>query len=112
MRLDELTPDERLALGGLLRLMVRSDGDFSEAEEATINALGERLAGDPARMWSAISQSAQDCPTDDAIRTAVAAVARPEARALLRDAAREVAAGDEVVASEHALLVWLDGAWA
>lgn len=110
MRLDDLQSDEKLALGGLLRLMIRSDGDFTEKEEEAVNRAGERL-GAEAGLWRLISQSAQDCPEDADIRAAVAKVVRPEARSLIRSAAKEVAEGDSLADSERELLAWLDSAW-
>ena len=109
MKLEDLDGDEKLALGGLLRMMVRSDGDFSEKEENAINAAGERLGG---RLWGVISQSAQDCPNDADIRAAVAKVTRAEARALIRGVVAEIAESDLVSESEHQLLGWLDESWA
>lgn len=111
MQLDELTRDERLALGGLIRMMVRSDGEFSAAEEATINGLGQRLGGDSGVMWRVISQSAQDCPGDDAVLEVARRVERPEAQQMIRALLEEVAAGDLIAESEHELLAWVDETW-
>ena len=112
MTIDDLQDDERIALGGLVRMMIRSDGDFTEAEEETVNAVGERLLGGPGAMWRLISASAQACPDDAAIRAAADTVTRPEARTLIRDVLSEIAAGDEVSDEERALLAWLDERWA
>lgn len=109
--LDDLTDDERLALGGLLRMLVRADGDFSEAEEASINLVGERIGGSAGALWRLISRSAQDCPEDDGIRAAARRVERHEARLLLRSVLEEVAATDLVAEPEHQLLSWLDEIW-
>jgi uncharacterized tellurite resistance protein B-like protein len=110
MTLDDLTREEQLALGGLIRLMLRSDGDFSEAEEAKVNALGARMA-DPARMWSVISASAQAHRSDADIRAAAAAVTRPDVRTLVREALADIAADGAITRDEQALLDWLTGLW-
>jgi hypothetical protein len=110
MNIDELDRDEQLALGGLLRLLVRSDGDFTEAEESQIDAIGERMGG-PAAIWKLISDSAQAYPHDGAIRAAALGVKRPAARELMVALLREVAAPDGVHAKETALLEWLTGEW-
>lgn len=110
MQLDDLKPHEQTALGGLIRLMIRSDGDFTEAEEATVEAIGSRLGG-AGRLWSVISRSAQDCPNDDAIRAAAVKVERLAARAAILQVLEEVAAGDSVSDSERALLDWLRAQW-
>jgi uncharacterized tellurite resistance protein B-like protein len=112
MTLDELESDERIALGGLLRLVIRSDGDFTEAEEETVNQLGEELLGGAGNMWKVISDSAQVCPRDADIRASAAKVSRPEARAVILDLMRKVAAGDEVSPDEESLIGWLETLWA
>jgi uncharacterized tellurite resistance protein B-like protein len=111
MRLDDLTKDEQLALGGLIRLMLRSDGQFTAAEEEKVNQVGARLA-DAGRLWSVISASAQAYTNDAAIRRAASAVTRPEVRALLRDVLAEIASDGSVTETEQALLDWLASSWA
>ena len=106
MRIDELEANERHVLGGLLRMMVRSDGDFAEAEESAIDALGEGIGGRDA-IWKIISDSAQALTSDASIRAAVPNVTRAEARAVILDALRKVAAPGDVVPTEQTLLDWV-----
>lgn len=110
MRIDELEAHERNVLGGLLRMMVRSDGDFQEAEEAAIDALGEGIGGRDA-IWKIISDSAQAFTTDAQIREAVAGVARADARKVILDALTKVAAPGDIVAKEQSLLDFVTKAW-
>lgn len=110
MDIDDLDRAEQLALGGLIRLLVRSDGDFTQAEEDRIHAIGERIGGGEV-IWRLISSSAQAYPHDGQVRTAATAVERPEARALFLDVLGEVAEPDGVAVEEAALLDWLRGAW-
>ncbi len=110
MDIDDLDRAEQLALGGLIRLLVRSDGDFTQAEEDRINAIGERIGGADV-IWRLISNSAQAFPHDGQIRTAAGAIGRPEARALVLDVLGDVAATDGVAAGETALLDWLRQTW-
>lgn len=110
MRLDDLDAQEKLALGGLIRLMIRSDGSFTETEEATVNAIGERLASRDA-IWSVVSASAQAWPDDAAIRVAAGNVARAEARRVIFGLIGEIADDGEVTQSERELLDWLKQAW-
>jgi len=110
MRLDDLSKDEQLALGGLIRLMLRSDGEFTDAEEEKVNQIGARLA-DPQRLWSVISASAQAHMSDASIRTAAESVLRPEVRALVREVLTEVARDGSVTESEQKLLDWLTSIW-
>ena len=111
MQLDELTYDEQMALGGLVRLMVRSDGDFSEAEEAALERVGTRIAGGLAPLWKVISASAQRFPSDDAILAAAKSVDRDEARLMIRTVLEEIAASDLIAETEHNMLLWLQDAW-
>lgn len=111
MTINELDHDERIALGGLLRLIIRSDGDFTVAEEETVNQLGVKHLGDAAELWSLISNSAQAAPNDAAIRASAAKVTRPAARAAILELVREVAAGDEVSPDEAELIGWLEDSW-
>lgn len=110
MRLDDLSKDEQLALGGLIRLMLRSDGEFTEAEEEKVNQVGGRLA-DPGRLWSVISASAQSHMSDASIRTAAESVTRPEVRNLVREVLADVARDGSVTDTEQKLLDWLTSIW-
>lgn len=111
MKLSDLTRDEQLALGGLLRILIRADGDFTEEEEERVGALGEELGGRDV-LWKAISDSAQAFADDDAITRAGAAVSRPEARALILGVLTNVAGSDGVDASEQGIVDGLRAAWA
>lgn len=111
MKLEDLTADERLALGGIVRLIVRADGSFSEEEEARIDRIGEELGGRDA-FWKAISDSAQAFRDDETVRGAVLAVTRAEARELILDVVTGVAAADTISPSEMGLIDGIRAAWA
>lgn len=110
MQLSDLTEPERLALGGLLRLLVRADGDFTEAEEEQINQIGDELGG-KAALWSAISASAQSFKTDQDARRAGIEVERPAARTLILDVLTRVAHADELAPGEAGILEALKSHW-
>jgi hypothetical protein len=111
MQIKDLEPHEQHALGGLIRMMIRSDGDFTEEEEEKVNAIGERLGGQ-ALIWRTISASAQACQTDEQIRATVPAVVRPDARQLILDAIEQVAGSDGLAATEAELIDWVKQSWA
>lgn len=111
MRIEELSEQERLALGGLIRLMIRSDGDFSEEEEARIDAIGELRAGGRAAMWKLISASAQALPDEKATRAAASEVARADAQATILAVLTSIAEEGGITATEKTLLEWLRGTW-
>lgn len=110
MRIDELEAGEQRVLGGLTRLMLRSDGDFSEEEEVAINRIGE-AQGDERALWKLISDSAQAYPSDAQIREAVGVVERAQARALILATLSTIAEADGVDGAETELLQWLRGQW-
>lgn len=110
MRIDELDKHEKIALGGLIRMMIRSDGEFAEAEEAAVDALGEEIGG-KAAIWRIVSDSAQALRSNDAVKEAATKVVRPEARAAILGALKKVAGADAIVATERDLLDWLQATW-
>ena len=111
MTLDDLDATERLAFGGLARMMVRSDGSFSEAEEARIEEVAADIGG-IGLFWRLVSASAQEHVDDeDKIRETVEQVTRPEARTLIRDIIQKIAEAEGIEDGERELLDWLDEAW-
>lgn len=109
MQLQDLDDAEKIAFGGLLRMMIRKDGDFSEAEEARVDALG--ASGGRDAIWRLISESAQQLRDDSAIRLAATRITRPEVRAFIQDALGQVAAADGTNEAEAAMLAWLRSIW-
>jgi len=111
MNIDQLSQPERMALGGLIRLMVRSDGDFSEEEEARINAIGELRGGGRAAIWKLISESAQALPGEEAIRAAAAQVVRDDARTTFLAILTSIAEEGGITDGERSLIDWLRKSW-
>lgn len=111
MKLTDLSRQEQLALGGLLRMLIRADGDFTEAEEEKLNALGESLGGSDL-LWKVISDSAQAFANDAAITEAAAQVERADVRELIASTLDSLAASDGVDAKEAALVASLRAKWA
>ncbi len=110
MKLDDLTAVERLALGGLVRLMLRADGSFSEEEEGCVNTIGDELGGRDT-LWRAISDSAQAFPEDGAARDAAQRIERPEARELFLAVLASIAAADAVSPAEKGMIDALRAGW-
>lgn len=111
MRLDELTYDERMVLGGLVRMMLRADGQFSDGEKRAIEQIGARIADDPVHFRRAIVDSAKAFGDDDAIFAAARKVERGEARLMIRSVLEEIATADLTEEAEHNLLLWLQEQW-
>lgn len=110
MRIDELESHERLAMGGLIRVLIRLDGDFSEEEEARMNEVADAVGGRDL-LWKAISDSAQALRDDDAVREAAKKVGREEARRFVLDVLTDIARAGTITAEEQKLLDWLESAW-
>lgn len=110
MTLADLTAAERLALGGLVRVIIRADGSFSEEEESRIDTIGDELGGRE-QLWRAISDSAQAFRDDPAIRAAALAVTRPEVRELILEVMAGVAAADSISPKEMSLIDALRKEW-
>lgn len=110
MKLSDLTPEEQLALGGLIRLLVRADGEFSVAEEERIDSVGDELGGKEL-LWKGISESAQAFKNDQQIRAAGLGIARPEVRELVLSILESIAIADTMSSSEEGILVALKTHW-
>lgn len=118
MNFATLTNEERLLLGALIRLMVRADGEFSEAEENMITTIGDELTEEASHthdrgraLWAAVSESAQHFPTDASIRAAIPRVTRPEARELIYAVLVGVASAETISLEERTVLDALRLAW-
>ncbi|MCB9601978.1 MAG: hypothetical protein H6720_16795 [Sandaracinus sp.] len=108
--IDDLEPSEQLALGGLLRILIRLDGSFSEEEERCLEEVADGIGGRDA-LWRVISRSAQEHKNDDDIRASAKAVSRSEARNLIRETLVGVAMAETIVPEEQRLIDWLDETW-
>lgn len=111
MNLRDLTRDEQLALGGLVRLMIRADGVFTPEEEERVGAIGDELGGGEL-LWKIVSDSAQAFRDDAEVRRAAVAITRTDARELLLGVLTSVAVADTVAPSEQGLIDALRAAWA
>ncbi|MEM9068707.1 MAG: hypothetical protein AAGE52_09380 [Myxococcota bacterium] len=109
-KIDDLESHEQLALGGLLRVLIRLDGQFSEEEEAFLEEAAAEIGGRDA-LWRVISRSAQKCPDDDSIRAHAQKVIRPEARLMIRETIEIVAKADTITEGEQKLLDWVAELW-
>lgn len=108
--IDDLEDHEKLALGGLIRVLIRLDGSFSEEEEAALEQVAQEIGGADA-LWKVISRSAQELRDDDAIREAARSVQRPGAQALIRETLEGIARAETITIAEQKLLDWVDELW-
>lgn len=110
-----LNPSELVVAGGLVRMIVRADGDFSPIEEAWLDALTAELTTHsvvPGRgaLWAAVSESAQRFPTSEDVLQAALSI-RVSMRPLVLALLSSVAAADRVSAQERDVLSLLRKMW-
>lgn len=109
MELRDLNQDERIALVGLMKVVVMSDGNVSEDElehvETLVEAFGE---GEYERT---LEQFDQRFPDASAFRTFLGTIARQEAREVIFATVLESAGEGALEGAEAELLEWLSGLW-
>ncbi len=107
--LKELAPEDQLALAALLRMLVRLDGRFTDAEQESLQdlalSMGER------RFWAVMDDAAQRLPDDDSIRECALGVTDKDAREMIFVALLRVAESDVIQPREAGLLDWLREQW-
>lgn len=110
MNLSDLTRDEQLVLGALIRLIVRADGRFTVEEEERIQAVGAEIGGADL-LWRVISDSAQRYTREASIDQALPNVTRPEARGFVYDVVFSIAMANALAPGEAVVLDALRAAW-
>ncbi|MCA9594189.1 MAG: hypothetical protein KC776_12785 [Myxococcales bacterium] len=107
--LKELAPEDQLALAALLRMLVRLDGRFTDAEQEALQdlalSMGER------RFWGVMDDAAQRLPDDESIRQCALRVTDADAREMIYVALLRVAESDVIQPREAGLLDWLRQKW-
>jgi hypothetical protein len=109
MELRDLTPDERMALVGLMKLAVMSDGNVSDEElehvEELVDAFGE--SGYQQTLDAFESRFADQATFRSFLRT----LERQEARELIFGTVLEAAGAEAVEGAEAELIDWLARTW-
>jgi hypothetical protein len=105
----ELGRNEQLVLAGLLRLLVRLDGRFSDEEQETLEDIaidfGEKT------FWQLMDEAGRQLPDETAIRVAAEAVRSSDARELIYKLVLSVAQSDCIQGREQTLLDFLRDTW-
>jgi hypothetical protein len=105
----DLSAPEQLVLAALLRMAVRLDGKFSDAEREVLEDLaldfGEKT------FWQLMDEAGRSLADDEGIRRAALAVENPEARHLIYSCVVSVVQSDSVQSREQGLLDWLVESW-
>ncbi len=109
MDLDDFTPNEDLALLGLMRAVIQADGDYSNEERAEVAALREEMGAK--RFEDAIGKAKERFGTLAALKEHVKSIDRVPVQSSILRKLMTVAAADGVAESEEAPIRWLAHAW-
>ncbi len=109
MKTDEMSSEERLALGSLVRIMVGLDGSFSREESAELAEIAAELGEEG--FWAAVDEAGQQDLSEEAVMARAKAVQRQDARETIYAAVAEIAEAGSVVGAEGSMLDWLAGEW-
>jgi hypothetical protein len=106
VRYDELSPEEQRALVGLVRLMVRMDGEFTAAEVQAVQSLARDIGA--TRFWAAMTE-ANTMEMEELAQ--LVGVVREEKREWMYGVMVGLAAVDGIDVAESELLAWLMDTW-
>lgn len=109
MELNQLTPDEQVALVALLELIVESNARVSEEEADRLGTVIDAIGEDAYRR--AAEEVDRRFADEDAVRAFVPEITRQDARDLIYGTLFEAAITDTVDSHESELLDWLAGVW-
>ena len=110
MEIGELKTDERIALMGLLKLIIQADRALSDEEGRELNRVAAAMG--PA-LWKETKKAAMErLKTAADIRQQAGLVTRQPARQLIYDLVFEMALPGSVVDTEKQELDWLVELWA
>lgn len=109
MEFNELTPEERLLLVGLLEMVVKADQALSEQEDRELKRIAALVGLDA--FQAAIQEADARFTGPEEIKQLALSIQRPEARELIFTAIQELAVSDEVAVEEMQLVNWLADLW-
>lgn len=109
MKLSELNTDERLALMGLLKMVIQADQEVTPEEVEQLNRLAEDMG---AELWRASrSEAARRFPTLNEVRLFVPTIENQQARELIFQVIKDMAGAERIVPLEQSVLNWLARVW-
>ncbi|MCB9594500.1 MAG: hypothetical protein H6719_17340 [Sandaracinaceae bacterium] len=109
MELEELTPDEDVALLALMREIIQADGDYSIEEQVLVAELRDEMGAD--RFDRAVAGATQRLATRRQLAAFVPTITRPGARKLIMRRLVMMSAADRVIGPEAQALRWLAEKW-
>ncbi len=109
MNLNDLLPEESLALVALSRAVARADGAVSELEGEAIAIMAAEIG--EATYRRLFAKAAESFPDEAALKKFLVTIERAEARALIYESVLAVAGADAISVEEERLVGWLREAW-
>jgi uncharacterized tellurite resistance protein B-like protein len=109
VEIDELTPEEELALVGLLREIVQADGEYSDQERKAIQIVRNELG--PKRFDETIGRCRDQFKSRGDLKEHAKGIKRQEARELIFQVLEKVAEVDGLDDEEKKPLKWLASWW-
>jgi uncharacterized tellurite resistance protein B-like protein len=109
MNLNDLLPEESLALVALSRAVARADGAISPLEGEAIAVMAAELG--EATYRKLFAKAAESFPDQAALKKFLASIERPEARALIYEYILALAGADSISEEEEGLMGWLQETW-
>lgn len=109
MNLNDLLPEESLALVALSRAVARADGVVSELEGEAIAIMAAEIG--EATYRRLFAKAAESFPDEAALKKFLGSIERAEARALIYESVLGLAGADSISAEEEGLLGWVREAW-
>ena len=109
MELSDLTPDERIALVGLMQMVVLSDANVSDEELEHVDELVDAFGEDGYQQT--LDAFEQRFPNEDSFRAFLRTITRQDARDLIFGTVLEAAGAEAVEDHEAEILDWLSSTW-
>jgi|SRR5450631_2343988 len=109
MNLNDLLPEESLALVALSRAVARADGAVTPLEGRAIAVMAAELG--EATYRRLFAKAAESFPDEAALKKFLARIERAEARVLIYESVLAVAAADAISEEEESLMGWLQETW-
>jgi hypothetical protein len=109
MHLNDLLPEESLALVALSRAVVRADGAVTELEGEAIAVMAAEIG--EATYRRLFVKAVEAFPDEGALKTFLVSIERAEARALVYESILTLAGVDSISVEEESLMGWLQETW-
>ncbi len=109
MRITDLNKEERLALIGWSKLIIRADKEFSDEEADELNKLAQEMGSEVFK--ETVKEAGERLNSVDDLKKLAESITSQEARELIFSALYDIAVPGTIVEEEAKVLQWLANAW-